>query len=201
MPPRTSNLESPKRWEVPFGKMTDAEVDRLLTVPPFSKMDAKKFPDSLPLRGILKNDTRFCTYDPGEIILRQGDYGTSAFMVVSGQGRVSVCREMPARLLGRRESVRKGFFGALGQLFFHSREPERSAGKAGDDNQAAESTEPRIFLQDFPRLLDKFGTGVIAPGDFFGEIAALCRTPRSATVISNSKDCDSSRFAGRDSAT
>jgi hypothetical protein len=42
-------------------------------------MNAEKFPKRTPLREILRNDTRILKLRKGEIIMRQGDYGTSAF--------------------------------------------------------------------------------------------------------------------------
>ena len=40
----------------------------------------------------------------------------------------------------------------------------------------------RIILQDVPRVLDEHQTATIDAGEFFGEIAALSRMPRTATI-------------------
>ena len=61
--------------------MTEEAVDRLLTIAPFSQMDAEKFPKRTPLREILRHDASIRRFRKGEIIVRQGDYGTSAFLV------------------------------------------------------------------------------------------------------------------------
>lgn len=42
---------------------------------------------------------------------------------------------------------------------------------------------PRVFLQDVPRVLDETDTAVLETGEIFGELAALTRSPRSATVF------------------
>ena len=33
--------------------------------------------------GILRNDARLVTYEPGDIIVREGDYGSSLFFIVN----------------------------------------------------------------------------------------------------------------------
>ena len=53
----------PSRWDVPFGDaMTNRDVDRLLSVEPFRSVDASRFPSTLPLRGILRNDARIVEF-------------------------------------------------------------------------------------------------------------------------------------------
>src|SRR5713226_3058527 len=93
-------IAKPQRWDVPFWKeqaesdlgrppyeMTEAVVDLILSVPPFSQMDAAKFSTAIPLRGVLQNDTRIRQFKKGEIVVRQGDYGSSAFFILSGRVR------------------------------------------------------------------------------------------------------------------
>src|SRR4051794_33160887 len=70
----------PQRWNEPFGEMTERDVDRLLRVEPFRSIDASAFPPSLSLRGILLGDVRINWYEPGDVIVREGDYGNSAFL-------------------------------------------------------------------------------------------------------------------------
>jgi Fe-S-cluster-containing dehydrogenase component/CRP-like cAMP-binding protein len=48
--------------------------------------------------------------------------------------------------------------------------------------QAGES-RPRIFLQDIPNILGHDDTVLLNAGEVFGELAALTRTPRSATIL------------------
>ena len=44
-------IHRPQRWDVPLDPdMTDADVDRILTCPPFNQIDAARFPAALPLR-------------------------------------------------------------------------------------------------------------------------------------------------------
>ena len=110
MPAAPTILERPQRWDAAFdADMTDVAVDRLLATAPFSEMDAGKFPKRTPLREILRNDTRLLKFRKGEIIVRQGDYGTSAFLILSGATRVVLKPDLPPSLLGRQAPIKKGF--------------------------------------------------------------------------------------------
>ena len=182
-------IPRPQRWDVPFGRMTDADVDRLLEIEPFRSIDAAAFPPAVPLRGILLGDTRIVHYQAGDLVVREGDYGNSAFLMLSGSVRVMLERLDPA-LLGREAPPRRSWLHAIAQLWQNSSVPESRSLKyaAAPQNGATPRDEDgvtRVFLQDFPRLLDRSGTAQIGPGEVFGELAALSRTPRSATVLAD----------------
>ncbi len=178
---RATRLAEPERWDTPFNRdMTDAEVDELLAHPLFATTRAERFPSRIPLRGVLKNDTSIRDFFPGEIIVRKGDYGHSAFIILKGAVRVFT-REPADEVLGRRPPVRASVFGSLKRWLRRPHFAEQTTpGTAG--GVAAES---RIFLQDIPGVLDSDQTVRLEPGELFGEIAALGRTPRTATVVAD----------------
>lgn len=189
MPDVEIAIPRPRRWDVPFGeRMTEADVDRLLAIEPFRGIDAAAFPPSLPLRGILRGDTRIVRYEAGDLIVREGDYGHSAFLVLAGNVRVVLERLSP-QLLGRSEPPRRGWRQAVAQLWRNAKLPEvrRTIGAndlANDDvGTRREADGTRVFLQDVPRLIERTGTVRLGPGEIFGELAALNRTPRTATVF------------------
>ena len=181
------SLGRPRRWDAAFSDdMTDADVARLLVLSPFSEMNRESFPGSAPLADILKNDTRIRRFKKGEIIVREGDYGNSAFMVVAGAGQIVIAPALPPSAVGRRETKRRGIFRAIAQLWSNPAESEvlpKSArkgivatmGKGGKD-------EIHIILQDIPAVLNKHKTASLEAGAFFGEIAALSRIPRTVTI-------------------
>ena len=108
MPIAPPIVQRPGRWDAAFDlNMTEEAVDRLLTIAPFSQMDAEKFPKRTPLREILRHDASIRRFRKGEIIVRQGDYGTSAFLVL-GHGARRAQPRPAALLLGRRAPVKKG---------------------------------------------------------------------------------------------
>ncbi len=191
MPAAIATFDRPQRWDAVFDpEMTDASVDRLLTIAPFSQMKPEHFPKRASLRDILKHDTRIKSYRRGEIIVREGDYGTSAFLVMSGSIRVVLGPELPPSVLGRREPTRKNFFRVLAQLWSNAREPEsfKPAQLKQDSRVATRGAgdEVKIFLQDVPRILDEHRTATLELGEFFGEIAALSRMPRTASAFAES---------------
>ena len=185
-------IKRPQRWDVPFGpEMDDKAVDRLLAIPPFSRMDPHAFPPNISLRGILRNDTRISQYEDGDIVVREGDYGNSAFLIVSGAVRV-LLEGVPFEILGRRATQRKGVFSALAQVWRNPKTPEvRDLA-----SYAAESTvgtrqgpggDTHVFLQDVPTIISNYKTDRMETGAIFGEISALGRTPRNATVVAEGR--------------
>jgi Fe-S-cluster-containing dehydrogenase component/CRP-like cAMP-binding protein len=195
MPAAPTILERPQRWDAAFDPdMMDADVERLLATAPFSAMDAEKFPKRTPLREILRNDSRILKFRKGEIIVRQGDYGTSAFLILSGASRVVLKPDLAPSLLGRQAPGKKGIFRTLAQLWNGSRAPEifsRSQLRQAAGLGARQTkNDVRVFLQDLPRVLDEHRTEQMTAGDLFGEIAALSRMPRTATIFADSDDAE-----------
>jgi CRP-like cAMP-binding protein len=191
MPAAPQTFDRPQRWDAAFDpEMSDAMVDRLLTIEPFSQMQQLGFPRHVSLRDILKHDTRVRSFRRGELVVREGDYGTSAFLVISGTTRVVLGPQLAPSLLGRRESTTKNFFSVFAQLWSNPKYPESF--KPSQLRQASgvaargEGDAVKIFLQDVPRILDKHKTALLEAGEFFGEIAALSRMPRTATIFAES---------------
>ncbi len=179
-------MARPQRWDVPFGEdMSEADVDRVLQFAPFNSFDPQRFPASSSLRDILLNDTRIRKYDTNDIIVREGDYGNSAFIILSGSVRIFMTG-LPQDMLGRRES-KKSFFRSVAQLWSRPKESEvlHARSKAIRMNMASRKVgdDYRIFLQDAPRVLESHRNITIGEGEIFGELGALGRTPRTTTII------------------
>ena len=189
MPNSKTAIARPQRWDEPFDpNMTEPKVDGLLRVAPFSQMDLGAFSKKVPLRGVLLNDCRVHEFRKGDIVLREGDYGHSVFIILSGQAIVSL-KSLPSRLLGRESPRKKGWFKALAQLWENSNVPESrdysQTEKPSGIGSRQDQDTTRVFLQDIPSVLDINQTAAIDAGEIFGEISALTRTQRTATVIAN----------------
>lgn len=192
MPPTEVAVVRPERWDVPFGDaMREEDVDELLKIEPFRSIDATRFPPALPLRGIIKNDARVSCYQDGDIIVREGDYGHSAFLILQGKACV-VLEGLGPEALGREQPKKQGVWQSLASMWRSPSLPEVRNQFSPDTEWVASDREPvadlaqtRVFLQDVPRMLEGSRTVTLQAGEIFGELAALTRTPRSATVLAD----------------
>ena len=186
-----TKIPRPTRSIAPFGpEMTDYDIWKLYSVPEIAAIDRNKFPAKNSLEDILKNDTRIRRYKPGEIIIREGDYGNSAFLVLNGKLRIVLSPGLPNYLLGQKPSTKKSLWKSLAQLLTQRkisevRELPRDSDQTVRQN-ADDSDHHPVFLQDFSTVLNSSHTALLEEGALFGELAALGRIPRSATVISES---------------
>jgi Fe-S-cluster-containing dehydrogenase component/CRP-like cAMP-binding protein len=179
--------------------MSDADVAYLRTRPPFRDLDPDKFPRSTPLEGVLKNDTRLRRVEPGEIIIREGDYGNSAFLVLAGSVTViakptaAVRPDIAPQSRGEKTSTLltlKRFF--TRSAYPESRRPDQivpvpHSTQTGTEVLTTVDDRPTLILQDFDAVIGRDGTATLGPGDFFGEVAAMYRTPHAATVVAGTE--------------
>jgi len=187
-------VRRPSRWDQPMDpSMSDADVAWLRSREPFAQMDPKSFPRTMPLEGILLNDCRLHRCEPGEIVVREGDYGNSAFLVLAGSVSLFV-DSLPQDELGRREPKMLGWPEALRKYLFRSRvpesrEPHQITTSITDSSTAIRQVDDRaaIFLQDFDGVIKSHETVSLGPGELFGEVAAMYRSPRTATVIAENE--------------
>ena len=186
-----TNIQRPQRWDSPFGEMSNEEVEDVLSFEPFCKMDRSRFPKNLPLEEIIRNDSRIVKFDDNQIIVRSGDYGTSAFLILNGDVRVILPPGLPEEWLGRKKIKEKNIFKSIAQIWTNSKQPEVRNIKRYDPSsplrQIGTEGETRIFLQDIPGVIKDKRSVVLKAGDMFGEIGALSRSQRVTTIISEDK--------------
>ncbi len=186
-------VRRPTRWDEPMDKaMTDTDVAWLRSRAPFATLDPKSFPRSIPLDGILRYDCRMHRAEPGEIIVREGDYGNSAFLVIAGSVDVVVDALAPQQL-GRTPAKKLSWAESVRRYLTRSTTPESrrpqdiSANLVGSNTIRQVDDRQAVFLQDFDVVLRENETVTLGPGELFGEVAAMYRSPRTATVISSSE--------------
>ncbi len=180
-------ITRPQRWAVPFdAEMTDADVARVVALPLFARMDAKKFPARMPLDGIVRNDCALRSYSDRQLVVRQGDYGSSAFLIVSGEVKVYLEGDIPEEELGHDHEHPKNLLTQVWRNLFPppERAPKHLLAVSSGDATVAGSSTVNVFFQDLPAVGKRGGPPpVMGPGTVFGEMSALGRTPRSATVV------------------
>ena len=183
-------IDRPQRWDIPFDPdMSETDVDRIMDLDLFRDMDTSKFSAAVSLRDVVRNDMRIKRYGPGDIIIRTGDYGTTAFLVVSGNIRVVLSPpDLPEALLGRGSMPQKGFVEALSQLWRNPgmqevRDPARLAGGVEAGLRTVGADETHVIIRDVPAVVAEYNTVQRGPGSLFGEIAALTRAARTTSVF------------------
>ncbi len=178
-------VERPERWDHPLDpNMSDEIVSQLLQFPPFSKMDSKKFASHLSLAGVLKNDARLVTYQEGDFIFQEGQYGATAYLVLGGNVRIVL-----DRLVAGSASLRRGWTGMQWLSFFRKSERKKDNRPVVniDYSSRGSGRETRLYLQDIPRLVTQHATSQVTAGEMFGEIAAVNRTPREFTAVAETE--------------
>jgi CRP-like cAMP-binding protein/Pyruvate/2-oxoacid:ferredoxin oxidoreductase delta subunit len=107
---------------------------------------------------------------PGEVICREGDFGSTAFYIVSGTVEVSIASPLGHSTARRGGSGHKGFFRRLTKLVKSPPAPRTDM-------------VPRMIPIDATVDLDLSNpVAQLGPGDLFGEMTCLSFYPRSATV-------------------
>jgi CRP-like cAMP-binding protein/Fe-S-cluster-containing dehydrogenase component len=111
----------------------------------------------------------------GEIICREGEYGSTAFYIVEGKARVSISTPI-AHV--KTQGGARGFFSKLTSRLVPRQEDERD-----------EDTDQRYIHIDAPVDLSyENPIAELGPGDLFGEMTCMSLYPRSATVRAET-DC------------
>ncbi|MFT4583458.1 MAG: Fe-S-cluster-containing dehydrogenase component/CRP-like cAMP-binding protein [Gammaproteobacteria bacterium] len=185
---KDSTISRPQRWNTPFDEdMGDDQVAHILTLAPFADMDASRFPPALPLDGIIRNDTRRLRFQRGDMVVRAGDYGNSSFLILNGSVGVILPPGLPESMLGHAQTAKRGIGPTISRFFAKSAYPEvRISGGRYITNDVAtrgSGVGTQVYLRDIDNVLENYQVATLATGEMFGEVAALARTPRNASVF------------------
>ena len=188
MPSPATAISRPRRWDNPFDPdLAAGDVARILAAPVFRDLDPARFPAGQSLADIVRNDARINRYQRGDIVVREGDYGNSVFVILTGTACV-----LYADLPGTRRAAsrqRRPFWQAFSQLWRNAPEIEARALSPRSGTVHLRADRDRAYLPDIDRVMEENSTIPLGHGDMFGEISALSRTPRTATVFAGT-DCE-----------
>ena len=200
-------IDRPLRWDHPLDpEMLKRDLQWMLNQPPFSEMNSDVFPAHSSLEGVLRHDCRILRYESGDIVIREGDYGGSGYLVLRG----SVVAFLEALWQPRgKPSEPNGpttWMDWLKQTFKpnSNRKPaspksnRREGSRNGSQTAAADKKratprqqvemvggKSRIFLQDISAVMNGFQSEPLGVGEIFGEMAAITRSQHRYTVVAN----------------
>jgi CRP-like cAMP-binding protein/Fe-S-cluster-containing hydrogenase component 2 len=148
-------------------------VDQLIAYKPFAevpKASLEKYPGAVVLRKFKK----------GDIICREGEYGSTAFYILKGKVQIYLATPM-AHLKSKADTMaaKRGWFGKFKTFLAGSKEDPRESARTG-----------RMIPIDAPVDLELHRPiAEMGEGDLFGEMTCLNFYPRSATVQAT-EDCE-----------
>jgi Fe-S-cluster-containing dehydrogenase component/CRP-like cAMP-binding protein len=171
----------PKRWGNSFNDadgLSEQEIDTVLQTPLLAQVDSTKFSEKLSLRGIIKHDSRIREFENKQVICGKGDYDSAAYIILSGEVGI-LSEDVKSDVQATADKHRKKtFLQKLTQIWNTNKYPEvRDIGARNTPNDI-----PCIFIDD-PGSKQI----VLGVGELVGEIAALARSQRTATLYSVGK--------------
>lgn len=191
--------ERNRRWDRAFGDepLDAATVARVLAVPAFANVSPTSFPAHLNLEDLIANEGRLRHCKRGEVILRKGDYGNSLFIILSGAVIGVNDPAATQKAAGNRAKGKTSWRRSLAQLFSSPRPPEyrtaRSRETIGTGTRSRKTAGTTrefegISIVDVDDLIARHTTFSLNAPQMFGELAALTRSPRSATIFALEDD-------------
>ncbi len=199
-------IDRPVRWDHPLDpEMLQRDIRWMLDQPPFSEMNPDVFPSHSSLEDVIRHDCRILRYEPGDVIVREGDYGGSAYLVLRGSVRAFLESLWQPRGKPSDLSQPSNWMEWLKQQFkikslnrSHGPNNRREGSRSGPQTASADKLRPtpiqqvetaegksRIFLQDINAVIDGFQSEPLGVGEIFGEMAAITRSQHRYTVVAN----------------
>jgi len=139
-----------------------AEAEDLLAIPAFQKVSGT-------FLELNKNSVVRRQFKKGEIICREGEYGSTAFYMLEGTVEVFLASPM-AHV--KTEGGTTGFFHKIASRLAPRRQ----------DHRQDENDRPSIPIDASVDLSYDNPVAQLGPGELFGEMTCMSRYPRSATV-------------------
>lgn len=188
---KTTNLKikRPDRWDQPYGKVLSSE--ELFTVikhEPFSLINPEHFPNNRSYEMILKNDGRMRKFKASEVITLQGDASNSCYLLLQGKVRI-ILLDKSKNKLSKKFNPKNKLWTSIKQLWQNHktkeyRNPHLYSSALKQENASGMNVRT---IENPTKIIQNSKTAIIKPGSFFGEVAALSRSTRSATLFADSE--------------
>ncbi len=201
-------IDRPVRWDHPLDpEMLTRDIGWILNQSPFSEMNPDVFPSHSSLKDVLRHDCRILRFEPGDIVIREGDYGGSAYLVLRGsvlaflevlwkpRGKPSDATHPSSLMDWLKQQFKSNPHEKTASSSSNRREGSRMGSQVAnaDRNRATpiqkvetRDGKSRIFLQDINAVIDGFQSEPLGVGEIFGEMAAITRSQHRYTVVANS---------------
>jgi Fe-S-cluster-containing dehydrogenase component/CRP-like cAMP-binding protein len=182
-------FERPSRWNHPLDPtMTDRDLEWVMKLEPFASMDPTFFSSSASILDILRHDARISRYESGDVIVREGDYGSCAHVVLRGHVRLLLTR-LNIDDGDEPRQPHKSWWKAFRNSWRTHVVPEMRCIARGKEQKliATRTIEdrPRIFIQDADAVLKGSESEPLGLGEIFGELAAMTRSPSHYSVVAD----------------
>lgn len=116
--PELVAIDRPVRWDHPLdAQMLTRDIGWMLNQRPFSTMNPDLFSSSCSIENVLRHDSRILRFEPGDIVVREGDYGSSAFLVLRGSVRAFLESLWSSRGKPTEKKSQSSFLGMLANRF------------------------------------------------------------------------------------
>ncbi len=177
-------------------EMVNQDLSWLLAYPPFCKMDHQRFPKGAEsVVQILQHESRVRHFSQGDVVIRNGEYANSAFLVLRGSVQLVLeslqfeesTASSPLQMNVWQRLVASMRGGKPGRSRTRlKRETQPAADESATlNNVGVRSGEdrPQIFLRDTDAILEGATSHPLGSGAIFGEMAAMTRSPNDYTAI------------------
>jgi CRP-like cAMP-binding protein/Fe-S-cluster-containing hydrogenase component 2 len=169
--PAVNRAELRDRYEKRLQLMVPAEMEELRGISLFAGIP-EKARDKVIEKS--RKYLHLTSFSPNDEILREGDYGDSAFFILDGAVEVVLKKSVQDEPSALKPKVRGGA---------HVPTAQRPGARPGSQGMIGRpGTSSTVILSAMPAEVMPGGRAILEKGEIFGEISALSRYPISATV-------------------